>query len=207
MSDFTHSSESNEHYTPPEIVEAAREVLGRIDLDPFSCALANEVVRATHYFAANGLHYPWVVPDGPTYDVTVPARVLCNPPGGKLDKKLEKVAAGPGLSSASMGWAKLVYEYEIGNVHSAIFIGFNLEVLRMTQEHAGYGLPSCLDFPFCVPRERLRFWNESTAPEDRGVKGAPQYPNVIVFVPPKGNRIMPGFFRDKFSKFGKVVGV
>ncbi len=104
------------------------------------------------------------MPEGPTFENLVPSRCLVNPPGGKLDKNLDPVAAGPGLSSASIGWAKLVYEYEVGNVHSAIFIGFNLEVLRMTQEHAEYGLPSALDFPFCVPRERLRFWNPETKP-------------------------------------------
>ena len=41
------ASGSSEAYTPPFILEAAREALGgSIDLDPFSCATANQEVRA-----------------------------------------------------------------------------------------------------------------------------------------------------------------
>src|SRR5262249_14971473 len=40
----------SEWYTPPEYVEAARDVLGGIDLDPASNHLAQATVRATRYF-------------------------------------------------------------------------------------------------------------------------------------------------------------
>ena len=39
-------SGNNEYYTPGQFIEAAREVMGEIDLDPASCALAQETVRA-----------------------------------------------------------------------------------------------------------------------------------------------------------------
>jgi len=50
-----------EYYTPSEIVEAVRRVLGFIDLDPFSSAAANDLIGAQHYFTANedGLKQDW----------------------------------------------------------------------------------------------------------------------------------------------------
>lgn len=56
------SSESEEWYSPEDIVEAAREVMGgEIALDPASCKEANEVIRAAKIFTAaqNGLTRDW----------------------------------------------------------------------------------------------------------------------------------------------------
>jgi len=52
---------SDERGTPSYIIEAAREVMGTIDLDPASCATANEVVRAARYYTKeqDGLTRPW----------------------------------------------------------------------------------------------------------------------------------------------------
>lgn len=52
---------NNERYTPSEYIEAAREVMGSIDLDPASSDLANETVKATTYYTQeqNGLEYEW----------------------------------------------------------------------------------------------------------------------------------------------------
>jgi hypothetical protein len=213
MSEFEHSSESNEHYTPPEIVEAARKLLGGIDLDPFSCALANTVVKAETYFTVGGFERPWCNPKwkGAAEDVVNTgyvraARLLVNPPGGKLDKNLNPVKGGPGMSTAALGWCKLVHEWEQGNGHSAVFIGFNLEVLRITQQYEAMGIRSCMQFPFCVPKERLKFWGQSVPVGT----GSPQYPNVIVGIPPKaggadGPRLWPGYFKQLFEPFGAVV--
>lgn len=53
--------DSDEWYTPKVYIEAARLVLGEIELDPASCALANTVVKAERYIdkAHDGLRLPW----------------------------------------------------------------------------------------------------------------------------------------------------
>jgi hypothetical protein len=50
-----------EWYTPPAVLERVREVLGGIDLDPASCAVAQQTVQARRYYTItdNGLHHPW----------------------------------------------------------------------------------------------------------------------------------------------------
>ena len=59
-----------ENYTPAVYIEAARRVLGEIDLDPASCFLAQETVKANRFFTKeeNGLQQKWN------------GRVFLNPP-------------------------------------------------------------------------------------------------------------------------------
>ena len=73
---------SVEYYTPKTYVEAARRILGKIDLDPASCLEANKVVRATKFFtqADDGLKHEWH------------GRVWLNPPyNGKAGKFVDKL--------------------------------------------------------------------------------------------------------------------
>jgi ParB family chromosome partitioning protein len=57
----SHNSVENEWYTPSKYIEAARTVMGSIDLDPASCELAQETVQANQYFTIdeNGLTKEW----------------------------------------------------------------------------------------------------------------------------------------------------
>lgn len=51
----------NEWYTPQYIIEAARNVMGIINVDPASSVLANEIIQAKKYFTKeeNGLTQKW----------------------------------------------------------------------------------------------------------------------------------------------------
>lgn len=55
------NSGENEWYTPPEIIEAASDVMGSIDLDPASCETAQSNVKAKRFYTADddGLSKKW----------------------------------------------------------------------------------------------------------------------------------------------------
>jgi ParB family chromosome partitioning protein len=176
-----HRSASPEWFTPPAIADAARVVLGGIDLDPASCAAANAVIRAARFLtkADNGFEQPWA------------GRVFHNPPSSP-DRR-------PPL--AAHWWAKLVTEWEAGAVPAAIFVGFNLDIIVTSQNS---GTVSILDVPFCVPKSRLAFLSDSGGGNLVPQKN-PTHPNVIAYLPDRRDPGAARRFRDVFSKFGKVV--
>lgn len=55
------NSGNNEWYTPTEFIEAARDVMGSIDIDPASSEIANKTVKASEYYTqeTNGLDKAW----------------------------------------------------------------------------------------------------------------------------------------------------
>ena len=57
----SNNSGNNEWYTPKKYVDAARNVLGHIDLDPASCDYANKTVQAEHFYSVedDGLTKEW----------------------------------------------------------------------------------------------------------------------------------------------------
>lgn len=84
----SNNSGENEWYTPIEFINAAREVMGSIDLDPASCEAANKTVKATKIFTIDddGLKQHWR------------GNVWLNPPYASdlIGKFADKVAASKG---------------------------------------------------------------------------------------------------------------
>ena len=96
-----YAGEDDEWFTPPDIIEKAREALGGIDLDPASHAIAQATVRAKTFFTAadNGLDRPWS------------GRVWLNPPFNR--------------TLLSLFAEKLVAEYASGAVEQAILLTYD----------------------------------------------------------------------------------
>ncbi len=91
----------DEWYTPPQYVEAAREVMGGIDLDPASNDIAAQWINATSYYTIhdNGLAKSWE------------GRVWMNPPYSQ--------------PLVSQFFEKLLNEFEKGAVSEAIALTNN----------------------------------------------------------------------------------
>lgn len=53
--------DTGEYYTPEEWIDRARRVMGEIDVDPFSCDIAQQTVRAGvyHTLADSALDHQW----------------------------------------------------------------------------------------------------------------------------------------------------
>jgi ParB family chromosome partitioning protein len=92
--DLITQSSQNDWRTPRKYLDAARTVMGAIDLDPASGEEANETVKAAKIYteADNGLVQPWK------------GRVWLNPPYG---------------GEAKLFVERLLKEYQVGNVTAA----------------------------------------------------------------------------------------
>jgi len=170
--------------TPLDIVERARHVLGGvIDLDPASDAEAQKAVRATRYLTKEDDAFAGLWPF-----MTGRRSVFMNPPG--CGGKREPRGQTPGRF-----WSKLMKYREQRALGHAIVIGFNIEDLSRTQ---AYHAEPMVHFPFCIPRERLRFIDART-----GLPGkSPSHANVIVYVP--GTIDRREVFAETFGPLGAV---
>jgi hypothetical protein len=134
------SSESAEWFTPIEYIEAAREVLGGIDLDPASNDRANQTIKAKTFFDAkiDGLRQPWS------------GRVFMNPPYGTMED---------GSSLAAMFCEKAIGEYETGNIDAAILLVNSMHSQRWQQPLYAH--------PICFIDHRIKFVSGDRVAENR----------------------------------------
>lgn len=147
------SSKNNEWYTPAKYIDAARELMGGIDLDPASCAFANETVKAANYYdiTQNGLDKSWT------------GRVWLNPPYGYTD----------GVSNQALWSSCLIMQYDKGKgptteavllVNAAVDTNWFHDLLA--------------DYPVCLTRGRINF----TTP-DPGTSGSTHGSAFVYFGP------------------------
>jgi len=174
-----HLSKTNEHYTPAEYVQAARDVLGLIDLDPASCAVAQQTVKAERFFTKeeNGLAHTWV------------GSVWLNPPGGRLEKGDPAAIEFGTKSRAVAWWRKLATDFERCHVSEAIFLAFNIELLSNGQDPSERFLSPAGANAICIPEKRIRFTGSS-----------PTHANAILYLGKDAT-----LFSRVFSAFGSVI--
>jgi len=213
VNNVRHSSATTEHYSPLEIVRAARKVMNGLDVDPASSDVANARIGAARYYTkeTNGFTRAWG------------GRIWLNPPGGLCDVEGREVIRDtktrPGctqtgacglpaghthhgvVSSAKAWWQRLADQWVKGNVECAVFMGFSIEILQTTQVDPR-GLPTPFDFQLCFPRQRVRFWVEKGGELTPG--NSPTHSSVIVYLPPRWSSGVT--FREEFSQFGRVIG-
>ncbi len=167
-----------EYYTPAEFAEAARYVLGGIDLDPASNARANKTVRAETYYTKrhNGLIKPWH------------GRVYCNAPG---DRQGTLVPAF---------WRRCCMHALAGH-GPVLWAGFTVEQLRSLQRceplDDGRPCPLPFDFPRVILSSRVH-WVRGD-----GERSNPGSGNFFCLL--GGSATMKHRFRVRFSEFGAYI--
>jgi hypothetical protein len=158
-------------------IEAARELMGAIDLDPASHEEANRTVKATRFFAAedDGLRQPWS------------GRVFVNPPGGLVNEF----------------WRKFVSE----DFDEGVWIGYSLEQLQTLQQEAATPLdyPTCITakrIAFVENEAKKAKRIKKLIAQGKGPNkwSSPSHSNYVTY---RGNRVDD--FRRVFARFGQVV--
>ena len=137
----TQNTGENEWYTPLFYIDAAREVMGRIDIDPASCETAQEYIKAKEYFTAetDGLSHEWC------------GNVWLNPPYSK--------------DLVSQFIDELACEVNAGRTKQAIVLLNNA-----TETAWGQAILSTAS-AVCFPKGRIKFLDKTGSPAGKPLQG------------------------------------
>lgn len=152
------SCKSDQWFTPPEIIDRVRAVLGEIDLDPCGSTESNKLVQAKRVITSNSLDTFWG--DGQA--------VFCNPPSGKA---ISTNPAYQGLSNPVAFFKKLNVLMDGGYIRKYIYLGYSIEQIQYIQ--AKTEIPS--DALICFPKRRIRFVDQA------GNRNSPTHSNFILY--------------------------
>lgn len=177
-------TKSNEWYTPARYVDAAREVMGGIDLDPASCEMANRIVKAMRYYTkdGNGLSQDWTC-----------MSLWLNPPYGRENNENSRGTCpggarrgGGGRSVTALFIFKLLQEYQYGNVKQAI-------LLITTDTDATWFQP-LWNYPICFTDHRVLFIRPDQPRQSQF------FGTAFVYLGPNEAK-----FIEVFSQFGRIT--
>jgi phage N-6-adenine-methyltransferase len=137
----SNNSGNNEWYTPAEFCDAARDVMGAIDLDPASCKLANKQVKSVKFFTAeqDGLSHDWS------------GRVWLNPPYSQ-----------PAISDFAK---KFISEWQSGRISQAVVLVNNATETAWFQ-HLLKEVSAV-----CLKSGRIKFLDETGTPANTPLQG------------------------------------
>lgn len=164
---FWQSSETNEWYTPSDIIRLVHVALGGIDLDPASSEMANAIVGARQYFtqAEDGLRCDW---RGHS--------VFCNPPYGKDSNN---------RSWAAIWAGKMYQEYVASHFTEGILLlpvnKFQFEGVQLLM-----ALPNRRVFH---PNKRIDYVSS-----DNGKASGANFPSMLVYVGPRPDHFTRTFW-------------
>ncbi len=160
------SSESAEWYTPREIVDAAREVMGGIELDPASCPEANATVRAERIYTRedDGLRQIWEA-----------ATAFLNMPYGK--------SVEDNVSNQARWSHKLIDSHRAGRVEQACMLVNAVPGNRWFRP--------LWAFPICFLDGRVHF----VAPAGSGPRKSPTHSSCVVYLGPRVEAFVDVFGR------------
>lgn len=162
------------HFAPPvNVIEAARAVMGAIDLDPFSTPLNNRLVTAARVYNCEHLHLD----------------EICRRDWVCEGQQRLFLGAPTGAIASRRLLNKALREYRAGRIKQAVlWFAMNESMIRH---------PWIWDFPLCIPYRRLRAsWFNDEFDRWQPVNAAAW--SFVVYLPPASPNTE---FLSKLSRF------
>ncbi len=184
------ASATDDHGTPAAYVEAARYVLGRIDLDPCTSDYwQHHTIKARWHYTAKD--------DALAERSRFFGTVFMNPPSfvPKKGDPRPRISVRP-------FYEKLVDHYQRGEVEAAFYVVFNLNQLTVLQSSP----IAPLMFPALFPRERGKFLQQVRGgPPTTGE--APTHGNALLLMPTRSSPIASRAMMRRFVEVSENLEI